>query len=774
MNKQVQDSELNLKKLFETINNYKGLILLFMFTSSILMFINLYFKPSIYNSNAIIEIKSKSKPKMPNDFLLGALSFGSAGKVEKEMELLKTFLINNKALEKINLNTRYFKTKGYRDIELYAKDIPISISKIKIYNPFIIGKKFTLHPYKNYFTLSIQNSLSDSLFKFLSSKSYIDLDTNKKYSYNTEIKNSYFKLTIKKNLLINQAIKFTLCGTNRYVYDKIINKNLSITQINPSAPLIKISYEDSVPQRSNNYVNALISSFIEESIDTKNEQNNNVLSFIKKQLDELRNKLKISENKLETYKVSNHVISPSVQAKTYIKKLSEIEIKLSENILQQKLVSSILSFVKHNKNLDSIAPSLMELNDKPTLQLITSLQNLQLKQDDLKAELTSQHPKLITLRKQINLIRKKIIYNIENLKSLIKQRSISVKNERKSYENKIRKLPVKEKNLVNLKRDYEVSSTMYNYLLKKKTESELLIVSTLSDYKIIDKAHTMNEPIKPKRTLMMIVAVLIGLFFGIIVATILEAFNSKIKNKEELENLTDYPLLGIIPSINKKQIALEVYTNPDSPFTESYRSLRANLPIKTKGLAKIILVTSTIANEGKTTVTSNLASVFQMAGHKCIILNFDLRKPTLHNYFNLKSDRGLSRYLNGEDSIQDIIFATKHTNLHVITSGPIPHNPAELILSNKLPELLALLKTRYDYIFIDSAPIGLVSDSIPLMKLADQNLLVFRENYAEKSFLLSMNDIIQKNQLNNIGLILNRSKSKTNSYGYGYGYGYGK
>ena len=160
-----------------------------------------------------------------------------------------------------------------------------------------------------------------------------------------------------------------------------------------------------------------------------------------------------------------------------------------------------------------------------------------------------------------------------------------------------------------------------------------------------------------------------------------------------------------------------------------------------------------------------------MAGYKSIILSLDLRKPTLHNYFDLSNEKGMSSYLMGEDSIQDIIFATKHTDLHVITSGHVPNNPSELILSNKLTELLELLKTRYDYIFIDSAPIGLVSDNIHLMKLADQNLLVVRENYAEESFLSSLDNIIQKNQLQNIGLVLNRSKSKTKSYGYGYGYG---
>ena len=161
-----------------------------------------------------------------------------------------------------------------------------------------------------------------------------------------------------------------------------------------------------------------------------------------------------------------------------------------------------------------------------------------------------------------------------------------------------------------------------------------------------------------------------------------------------------------------------------------------------------------------------------MVGHKSIVLNLDLRKPTLHTYFNLSNQKGMSSYLAGKESIQDIIFATKYTDLHVITSGPIPSNPSELILSSRLNELLDILKQRYDYIFIDSAPIGLVSDSLVLMKRADMNLVVFRENYAEKSFIESLHNLIEKNRLKNIGLVLNRSKSKNSRNEYGYGYGY--
>jgi len=771
MSNKIDNGELNLENFYIILSKYKWLIISLMFTSTIIMFSNLYFKPSIYLSTSILEIKTKTKPKMPNDILLNALSFGGTGKVEKEMELLKTFLINQQAINQLDLSVKYFKIQNYKNIELYEA-IPIHIKNISIYNEQVVGREISIYPQNGYFTLSVKNSLLDSLLSFLSPPSLIELNENKKYYYDEKIKNDYFELIVHQNKKLSKAMKFILCGSNRRIYDDIIRKNLNIEQINPNAPLIEISYEDNLPNRANDYINALSQSFIDISISAKNEQNNKVLSFINEQLEKTKITLQNSEHKLESYKKEHKIIAPTVQAKKYIEKLSDVEIELSENILKKKLIINLLNFTKKNQNLDAIAPSLMELNDKPTLQLITTLQTLQINESNLQTELTNEHPKLITVRKQMYHIRNKILYNLKNLKSLIAQKDRSLISEKKSYEAKIATLPQEEKNIVNINRDYQVSANMYNYLLKKKTESELLVVSTLSDYRIIDKAYSNTTAIKPKKTLMMLIAPLIGLFLGIILATILQGLNKTISSLQVLENLTNFPILGLMPELTNTKAKLEVYAKPHSRFTESFRSLRSNLVYKKSNEeAKIILLTSTIASEGKTTITSNLASTFHMAGYKTIILSLDLRKPTLHEYFNLQNEKGMSTYLMGKNSIQDIIFTTKHTNLHVITSGPVPPNPSELILSDKLIELLNILKSRYDYIFIDSAPIGLVSDSIQLMKLSDQNIIVFRENYSEEVFLESLNNLVEKHHLKNIGLVLNRSKSKNKSYGYGYGYG---
>lgn len=773
MKKEEHTGELNLEEFYNTIMSYKWLIIGIMLLSFILMFLNLYFKPSVYSSSSLLEIKSKPKPSIPGDILMGALSFGDGAKVGKEVEILKTFLINEKAMNEVKLQTQYYIEDGYRDIEVY-ESIPIEVTDIKVINKNIIGKKIVLTPNENSFSLSVERGLVDYALKFVKSESYVVLDTDKNHLFGKKINNEYFSFIINKKLNLTKPIKFIIHGDGRSIYSNIVKENLMIQQVGASIPLIKITYHDTIPKRATDYITSLTTNFIEENVKAKNEQNNRVLKFIDEQLNSIRETLKISENRLEVYKTKNDIIEPSIQAKKYIEKLSGLEIQLSENLLKQKLVNNLSVFTKNNTNLDAISPSLMELNDEPTLDLIVSFQNLEIKMSNLRTELTDEHPEIITVKRQMYYIRQKIISNIQNLKSLIKQKRISLEQEKRTYEAKIKTLPKEEKTLVNINRDYKVSATMYDYLLKKKTESELLVVSALSDYKIIDKAYTDAEPIKPKRAMLMVAAPLMGLLLGVVLAVILKSLNNKISSKEELEELTDLPLLGIIPLHKNKKVKLDVYNDSNSEFTESYRSLRANLPTKKEdGTANIILVTSTIESEGKTTLVSNLASVFQMAGYKSIILNLDLRKPTLHGYFDLENEKGMSTYLKGDDSIQDIIFSTKYPDLHVIASGPIPTNPSELILSRRFNDLLDILRTRYDYIFIDSAPVGLVSDTIHLMKFADSNIIIFKENHAEVSFVNAIHGIIEKSEIKNVGIVLNQSKSKNKSYGYGYGYGYG-
>lgn len=760
--------EINLEKLYKITVNHKWFILILTLLSLLTTSIFLYFQASTYRSTAILEIRSQNQKPTPSDVLLSSFSLGSNQQIDKELEMLKTFWINNEALKKIDLKIGFFKKHHYKKVELYD-EAPVNIHGLKILDNSVLGKEFVLEPHNGQFRLKSLTSWSD----LFSLSETIQLDETIEYAYREPVSTPYFEFTVKKKKHFNEPIYFVIYGENRRVYDTTITKNLEVSQVNPKAPLLEIQYEDTIPQRANDYVNTLAECFIENSKNQKSEQNRKIIAFIDEQLFNIKEVLKNSENQLENYKVSNKIVEPSLEANSYIQKLANLEIQLTENRLKEKLASNLIKLTKNNGNLDSIAPALMELKEQPTLQLITTLQNLQLQKEELQIRFTDQHPEVLSTQKKIYNTRRKILLNIQSLQQNFKQQARSLLSEKKAYENKIKNLPTKEKRLVNIKRDYEVSSSMYNYLLQKRTENEILMVATLSDYKILDYAHTTNEPIKPKRSLLLLASIFIGLLMGTILAVMREGLKKTIDSKDELQELSQLPLYGVIPKIEYKKHSLHVFENRNSHFTESLRSLRSNIQSnKQSNESNIILLTSTTSGEGKSTISANLASVFQMANYKTLLISLDLRQPTLHHYFNLKNIKGMSGFLNGTDSIHEIIFKTQYKNLHFIPPGTIPMNPSELILSEKLPKLLEVLRTRYDYILIDSAPIGLVSDTLHLMQYSDMNLFVLRESYSHKSFLNDLDNLIMKNNLKNIKLVLNASNTKRNkSYGYGYGYG---
>ncbi len=436
-------------------------------------------------------------------------------------------------------------------------------------------------------------------------------------------------------------------------------------------------------------------------------------------------------------------------------------------------ISILYSFVKHNYNLDAIAPSISKLGDQSTLNLISKLQNAQIEEQTLTQEYTDEYPKLKILRKQISSFHNKIVYNLSSLRKDIEYENNNLLKRKLSYETDMKSLPSKERELVNIKRNYEVKSKMYEYLLKKQAENKILQLATFSNYEIIDPAYSSNSPIKPKRKFIVVLGTLLGLIFGTLLAFLRYSKYAYINSKNDIENQTLLPIYGTIPYQKQKNNSIHVNQMAKSPFTEAFRTLRTNLQLKSKeNKGTAILITSTVAGEGKSTISSNLATILEMAKYKTLLINLDLRKPSLHKFFELPNDKGISTFLNGECSLEEIICATEFANLDIIPSGPISSNPSELVLSKQLPIIIDKLKTQYEYLIIDTAPIGIVSDTKTLMQYSDLNLIIIREDYAKKDFIHTLEEIIEKHKFQNVGLILNASKEKGGEYGYGYSYEY--
>jgi len=766
-----KSNELHVQDITSILKKYKWSIFLTTILAGILSYAYLYFTPSMYNSYAIIKVKPNIKTQS-GELINNTVSTTKSKDVTEEISLLQTYKINNQALSEINLNVQYFIDEGYKTVEIY-QDLPIKITKINVLDPKIMGKKLTLTPDGDGYRLSYQHSYKEKIREKLFGSEIFTLEDSGKLEFDKEISNKYFTLTIEKINDFEKPIYFVINGKQRQVFENIIKDRLEVTQLQKDTSLIKINYQDSIADRAQKYVDALARSFVEYSIDSKNKQLNRTSDFIVEELTNIKKELKESEEQLEKYQVSKSFVQPTEQAALYIQQLSDIEIQQSENKLKKKLINNLIDFVKNNSNLDAIAPSLSKLNDQSTLGLITKLQDNQLQEEELSTEYTDEYPKLKSVRRQIESIRNKIAYNLESLSKDIDYENNSLAQRKLSYERKMNVLPSKERQLINIKRNYEVKSRMYEYLLKKKAESNIIQLATFSDYQIIDQAYNSYEPINKKRSIVFLLSLVLGAILGSVLALIRSQKNTTIESKEDIEKLTSLPIYGSIPFTKQKSYQLEVRDQGKSPFAESFRTLRTNLQFsKKEGSATTILVTSTIAGEGKTTTVANLVTMLDMARYKTVVINLDLRKPTLHKFFSVDNSIGVSTYLNGKHSLKEIIRATEFANLDIITSGPITDNPSELILSKKLPEMIEELRAMYDYIIIDSAPIGIVTDTKTIMKYTDLNLIIIRENYAKKEFISTLEEMIEKYDFKNVGLIINASKEQEGEYGYGYGYEY--
>ena len=735
-------------ELFKRVLPYKLSIIIFSILFMVAMKYYLYFIPSTYESYAIIKVNINENKVDTQDLLRDSLFKTNTVGINQEMAILQTYQTNRQALNRVSFKVQYFIKEKYKRVEIY-KDIPIRLDKVSNIHQKMIHQFITLIPVENGFTLKVK-----------------DFKDKTVYPYDEMVDTPYFSAIVYKKKKFTSPIEIKLNGSNRHIYEAIIKNSLLVSQLKLDTNLIKVAFQDTVPERANNYIDALVNVYINRSIKKKNSINSKILDFLNDRLEYTRKKLEISENELEKYQSKNKSIDPSIKSKDSVARLSDIEIALSEIQLKEQLIKNLKVFLKHNRNLSAIAPTLIEFKDQATLKLITDIQTLQIKEDELTLEFTDRYPPLIQLRRRIKLLRNQVALNINNLNSTLVSKRNSLVTQKQKYEKLLTQLPNKEKNLIHFKRNYEVNSKIYTYLLEQKSENELVKVATLSDYEAVDRAYNSYIPIKPKRIGLLILAGVMGAILGILFAFVRSFLSNKICKEEEITTITRLPFYGRIPLFKENQ-PLPI------GMAEAYRQLAINLQFsKKENEGNIVLVTSFNKEEGKTTTVAHLSSIFKETQCSSIVIDLDMKNPSLHQYFNMDLNySGLSTYLSRQDNLGNIIFTTNYPNVDIISAGPTPPDPSELLQKPQLEELFVILKERYDYIFIDAPALSDLPELVDVMKMVDKNLVVVRENFSTKASLVYLNKIIDEQQLKNTGLIfkfsapheklklLNRSKA---------------
>jgi len=736
----------NLDRFFRIIKKHQYIIYTSVILSIVAGVVYLRFQNPIYRAYSIVKVKGDTKPQNINNVLLDLYSYDTSS-VKEDIALLKTFYMNKKA---IDLNKKSFVVQYFNGNREIYKNPPIEVFDIKVTNPEILKKRIIISPVgEDSFSIKLEETILDRVLAILDKREF-ELE-EKVYKYNQLVTTKYFSFKVKKLSNFNSPITIKLNGDSRNIYEKIIKKSLSVSQLEDEVSLIEIAYNDNIRQRAIEYIDTLTEIFIKESIFSKSEQSNKILEFINKELDKMRQRVERSERELERYRVSNDVISPSAQASTLIQDLSNIDIQISQNRIKKKIVDNLVNMIENNYRVDAIAPSLVQLNDTPTLRLIELLQQNELKKTELLSEYTYKHPEVITTQENIDNLRAQIKENILNLQEHMENVQRDLMSMKRAYEKRLKKLPVKERRLINLKRDYEVSSKMYNFLLEKQAENEIIKASTISDYKIIDRAYSSNIPVSPNRVIVLISSAILGVILGVILALLKEKTTERIEDSDIIED-------------NKIKLYGEVLEGfleePNSKVLQSYRDIRANLQLILKDVkgAKKIFITSISPSSSKDIFSSNLGIIFQLANYKTIIVDLNFKRPRIHRLFKIGNiDCGISDYLRDECSINEIIYSTKHKNLHLIPVGN-SFKYHELILDSKLIRLISKLKGEYDYIILNGASIKEIPDIKQFFLMSSLNIIYIKQYYTRKQDLEVLKRMIKEFSLPNIGVVFEKRR----------------
>ncbi|MFA6870825.1 MAG: polysaccharide biosynthesis tyrosine autokinase [Bacteroidaceae bacterium] len=550
---------------------------------------------------------------------------------------------------------------------------------------------------------------------------------------------------------------------------------LGVNATSKTTSVIQLSITDNSVRRGIDFLNRLVDMYNRDAINDKNRVATNTDIFINNRLKKLSLELDSADRDLEKYKKSERITNIQADAQLSLQQKSQYSSKLVEVETQLNLVNYLDEYMRANADKVKLVPTNVGVSDATLQGLIVKYNTTLLELDRLKRTSSSQNPAVITMENTVDAL----YFNLlSSLKSVQQGLTITKKDLQKQadlFSSRINNVPTVEREYTERSRQQLIKSELFLSLLQKREENSLALAVTANSARVIDDANSSGNPISPKRKMVYMIALVLGFAIPIGIVYLLDILNIKIRNRRELESLTKIPVIGEIPlGLDNHEIAVEA--NVNNQMVEAFRLVRTNLQFMLANPNhKVVLVTSSIPGEGKSFVSINLAISLSLTKKRVLLMGMDIRKPTIGKYLGITKEEGVSSYLAGINLDYTSLIETSSISdtLDVLHGGTVPPNPSELLSNYRLEELFIELRNQYDYIVVDSAPIGLVSDTFVIGKYVDTALYVFRQDVSYKKNVEWLNHIVTSRKLTSLSLVLNGVKRKNNKYGYGYGYGYG-
>ncbi len=724
---QEKEDTFDLKLFFLKYLRYWYWFILALFLTLGCAFFYLQYAVPIYDISATILIKDEKKGSSAGNEILKDLDMFSGSKiVENEIEVFKSKVLAEKVIDELNLTVSFYSEGWIRDTELFKKS-PVTL---------------------NYVSLK-EVAYKDPLYiRLVDSQNFELLDENKnvvgKYLYTQSLNNSYGRFRVFLNnpkAKSGEIIKVRFGRREEMV--QAFTKNIKVDLINPKSTVLQLGIENAVPEKGKAILAKLIEVYTFSSLEDKNSEATATLRFIGERLQLITGELKDVEKDVEVYKTTQGITDLSKEGNLFLEKVKENDTKLSEVDIQLKVLDGVERYLYSGQT--NVAPATLMVNDPILTSFIEKLGELEHQREKVSRTVQPGNPFLETINTQIANTKQAIRENVSNQKRglIITKNGLQGNNNR--FESAIRTIPRKEREFVNIQRQQNIKESLYLLLLQKREETALSYASTVTDSRVVDTPHSTPTPIKPTSKIVYLIALFLGIIIPAAVINIKEILNDSVQSRKDIEKITGLNIFGEIGQKAKDTEGSLIDTKSRSFLSEQFRSLRTNLQyINTTtnhGKGTVLMFTSSTSGEGKSFVTLNLAATLASLNKKVAVLELDLRKPKLSNYLKESREFGISNYLVGTTNETDIIKTTSVNNLFLISSGPIPPNPAELLSNGRIETLINVYRETFDYILIDCPPVGLVTDAMLLLPFIDSCFYLVRHEVTKLQNLNILSDL---------------------------------
>ena len=716
-------------------------------------------------------VKSDNGPNIGLDNIPFTRNFGNVN-LQNHIGILTSQTINRRVLENLDWSVSWYRKLRFRNVEMYGNepfDVVFDKNSENLKNvPLLVQMLDTVH-YK----------------VTVDSKSWINgRETEVRFSQKGIIgkifSNDYFNFTLyPKNVRIGDQFHFLFNDFEDQVYKYMSRLDVEPAEDGSRADLISLSLTNTVPQKAADYLNELSRVYIEYELTEKNHKSATTIEFIDSQLKDVVDTLKVAGKNFTNFRAKNQIVDLSQEGGLMMNQLSKLD---AEKTAAQNHLDYCQNLQKYLNNSEKMAqmvsPSVVGIVDESLNKMVARLSDLYRNREVISYTAKDKNPKLVMMDNEIEMLKRTLKENLSNLIENAKMQLNGVEKRMEKLNNQLTAYPKTEQQMINMKRMYDLNNDLYTFLLKKRAEAAITNASNVADTEVLDEA-------RPELAIylgpFLIKNVGIGLFGGLVVPFIVivlaSYYNDQIKSAEDIEEYSDIPVVGNIVKSNFGSEYLTAIDNPRSAIAESFREIRTNLQFINSDKNKkslLIGINSVIPGEGKSFISANLASMIAINNKKVLLVDCDMRKPSLHNRLKYKNKEGLSNFLTGFSTFDSIVRQTRVENLNFISAGPIPPNPSELLENGKFEELIDNASATFDYIVFDNPPVSLVIDGIVIGQMVDINLFVTRQDFSKRSEVKFIDHVNKNKGMKNAGIILNdihlSKHAHVGAYGAEYGY----